>query len=84
LTTIAVLLQIGNIPAISRQAYSFYIATETGQWQPLAERVDGHILSTPLPCGFVGAYIGMVAGSSSLPSVNKADFDWFEYSSQDE
>jgi LacI family transcriptional regulator len=61
------------------QAYSFYIATTTHNWQPLAENVDGRILSTPVADGFVGAYIGMCSSSNGHPSQNVADFDWFEY-----
>jgi beta-xylosidase len=41
------------------QDYNFYFSTD-GQWQPLAENVDGRILSTPVAGGFVGAYIAMV------------------------
>jgi len=67
-----------------RQAYSFYIATKPEAWQPLAERVDGRILSTPFAGGFVGAYIGMYASSNGQPSANTADFDWFEYLGLDE
>ena len=66
------------------QAYSFYIATEPEVWQPVAEGVDGRILSTPIAGGFVGAYIGMYASSNGLPSTNTADFDWFEYTGLDE
>jgi alpha-N-arabinofuranosidase len=61
------------------QAYSFYIATEPEAWRPVAEGVDGRILSTPCAGGFVGAYIGMYASSNGQPSSNTADFDWFEY-----
>jgi alpha-N-arabinofuranosidase len=61
------------------QAYSFYIATEPETWRPVAEGVDGRILSTPCAGGFVGAYIGMYASSNGQPSSNTADFDWFEY-----
>ncbi len=61
------------------QAYSFYIAVEADQWQPVAEAVDGRILSTPEAGGFVGAYIGMYASSNGSSSQNRADFDWFEY-----
>jgi alpha-N-arabinofuranosidase len=61
------------------QAYSFYIATEPEAWQPVAEAVDGRILSTPFAGGFVGSYIGMYASSNGQPSINSADFDWFEY-----
>jgi xylan 1,4-beta-xylosidase len=66
------------------QAYSFYIATEPEAWQPVAEGVDGRILSTPLAGGFVGTYIGMYASSNGQPSANTADFDWFEYVGLDE
>lgn len=51
------------------------------QCQPVAKQIDGRILSTPVASGFVGAYIGMYASSSGLPSNNKAAFDWFEYNS---
>ncbi|MBN2007280.1 MAG: glycoside hydrolase family 43 protein [Anaerolineae bacterium] len=61
------------------QAYSFYVATEAESWQPVAENVDGRILSTTVAGGFVGAYIGMYASSNGQPSNNVADFDWFEY-----
>jgi xylan 1,4-beta-xylosidase len=66
------------------QAYSFYIATEPEVWQPVAEGVDGRILSTPFAGGFVGAYIGMYASSNGQMSANTADFDWFEYIGLDE
>jgi xylan 1,4-beta-xylosidase len=66
------------------QAYSFYIATEPEAWQPVAEGVDGRILSTPFAGGFVGTYIGMYASSDGQPSSNTADFDWFEYIGLDE
>jgi len=61
------------------QAYSFYAASEPGQWFPVAQDVDGRILSTPVAGGFVGAYIAMYASSNGQPSTNRADFDWFEY-----
>jgi alpha-N-arabinofuranosidase len=60
------------------QDYSFYFSTD-GQWQPLAEKIDGRILSTPVAGGFVGAYIAMYASSNGQPSANHVDFDWFEY-----
>ena len=66
------------------QAYNFHIATEPEAWQPVAEGVDGRILSTPMAGGFVGAYIGMYASSNGQPSENTADFDWFEYVGLDE
>jgi alpha-N-arabinofuranosidase len=61
------------------QDYGFYAAAEPEAWQPVAERVDGRILSTPVAGGFVGAYIGLYASSNGSPSGNVADFDWFEY-----
>jgi alpha-N-arabinofuranosidase len=66
------------------QSYSFYIATKPEVWQPVAEGVDGRILSTPFAGGFVGTYIGMYASSNGQPSANTADFDWFEYIGLDE
>jgi xylan 1,4-beta-xylosidase len=66
------------------QAYSFYAASEPGQWQPVAERIDGRILSTPVAGGFVGACLAMYASSNGQPSTNNADFDWFEYVGLDE
>jgi alpha-N-arabinofuranosidase len=48
-------------------------------WVPVAQEVDGRILSTPVATGFVGAYIAMYASSNGQPSTNHADFDWFEY-----
>jgi alpha-N-arabinofuranosidase len=61
------------------QSYNFYVANEPGEWQILASDVDGRILSTPVAGGFVGAYIAMYASSNGKPSMNYADFDWFEY-----
>jgi xylan 1,4-beta-xylosidase len=61
------------------QAYSFYVAGEPDKWHPVAQDVDGRILSTPVAGGFVGTYIAMYASSNGQPSTNSADFDWFEY-----
>jgi xylan 1,4-beta-xylosidase len=61
------------------QAYSFYVAIRPDEWYPLAQNVDGRILSTPVAGGFVGTYIAMYASSNGLRSTNSADFDWFEY-----
>jgi xylan 1,4-beta-xylosidase len=65
------------------QSYNFHIAAEPGQWQPVAENVDGRILSTPVAGGFIGAYIGMYASGDGQPSDNFADWDWFEYQGED-
>ena len=68
------------------QAYSFYMAVEPDEftssgyaWRPIAEEVDGRILSTPVAGGFLGTYIAMYASSNGQPSTNYVDFDWFEY-----
>jgi alpha-N-arabinofuranosidase len=66
------------------QAYYFYVAIEQDEWHPIAEEIDGRILSTPVAGGFVGTYIAMYASSNGLPSANSADFDWFEYIGLDE
>ncbi len=60
------------------QNYNFYFS-KNNQWHPLAENIDGRILSTPVAGGFVGAYIGIYASSNGQPSTNHVDFDWFEY-----
>ncbi len=62
------------------QMYSFYAATDYENWHPVAEEVDGRILSSTVAGGFVGAYIGMYASSNGQQSENRADWDWFEYS----
>jgi xylan 1,4-beta-xylosidase len=61
------------------QDYSFYVATVPGEWRPVAENVDGRILSTPVAGGFVGCYIGLYASSNGRSSSNRAHFDWFDY-----
>jgi alpha-N-arabinofuranosidase len=66
------------------QAYSFYVAEVSDQWKPVAEGIDGRILSTPVAGGFVGAVIALYASSNGQPSTNCADFDWFEYVGFDE
>jgi len=62
-----------------QQSYSFYVAIAPDQWLPVAEGIDGRILSTPVAGGFVGAVIALYASSSGQASTNVADFDWFEY-----
>jgi xylan 1,4-beta-xylosidase len=61
------------------QAYSFYTSTDGTHWTPVAENVDGRILSTTVAGGFVGTYIGLYASSNGHPSQTAADFDWFDY-----
>ena len=66
------------------QAYSFYVATEPDQWHPIAEEIDGRILSTTVAGGFVGTYIALYASCNGQSSTNSADFDWFDYVGLDE
>ncbi|MDQ0902300.1 MULTISPECIES: glycoside hydrolase family 43 protein [unclassified Paenibacillus] len=61
------------------QSLRFDYATEVEQWQHLADRIDGTILSTDTAGGFTGAYIGLFASSNGVSSGNHADFDYFEY-----
>ena len=46
---------------------------------PLAQKVDGRILSTDVAGGFVGTTIGLYASGNGRESHNIADFDLFEY-----
>ena len=41
--------------------YSFYYATQEGDWQPLLENADGTILCTAKAGGFVGTFFAMYA-----------------------
>ena len=66
------------------QAYSFYCALKPDEWFPVAEAVDGRILSTPVAGGFLGTYIGMLASSNGVQSRNYVDYDWFDYIGLDE
>lgn len=61
------------------QDYSFYYSDDPDKFLPLAEKVDGRILSTDVAGGFIGAYIGMYCSSNGCLSRNYADFDWFAY-----
>lgn len=61
------------------QVYNFYVAEQQDSWRPVAENVDGRILSTPVAGGFAGTFIAIVASSNGQSSINHADFDWFEY-----
>jgi xylan 1,4-beta-xylosidase len=79
-------IQAGRIylkVSAANQMYSFYASTDCENWRPVAEDVDGRILSTTVAGGFVGAYIGMYASSNGQYSENVADWDWFEYSGSD-
>ncbi|MBD3346165.1 MAG: family 43 glycosylhydrolase [Chitinivibrionales bacterium] len=61
------------------QEYGFYYGSDETAKIPLAEKVDGRVLSTEIAGGFTGIYIGMYASSNGAQSGNHADFHWFEY-----
>ena len=61
------------------QEYSFYCGTAPETWLPVAENVDGRVLSTQVAGGYTGAYVGMYASANGAVSDNAADLDYFEY-----
>lgn len=61
------------------QDYSFFGGLSPEAMEILAENVDGRILSTDVAGGFVGTCVGLFASSNGNPSLNQADFDWFDY-----
>jgi alpha-N-arabinofuranosidase len=64
--------------------YSFYYATQKNNWQLLKGNVDGKFLSTKLAGGFVGCMYAMYATSNGIATTNKAYFNWFECSNNDD
>ena len=64
--------------------YSFYYSVDNDVWVLLKDNVDGTFISVDIPNDFAGCVYGMYATSSGKPSSNKAYFDWFEYSGNDE
>ncbi|SEN53206.1 alpha-N-arabinofuranosidase [Amphibacillus marinus] len=67
----------------NQQSYTFSYSVDDVNWQCLAEKVSGTILSTDVAGGFVGAYLGMFISSNGFESSNRADFDCFEYQGLD-
>ncbi|MDT0648652.1 glycoside hydrolase family 43 protein [Autumnicola edwardsiae] len=63
--------------------YRFSYKTET-EWKNLGGDLDGKYLSTRVAGGFVGAVLGMYSTSNGADSQNKAAFDWFKYTGEDE
>ncbi|CAG7644381.1 Non-reducing end alpha-L-arabinofuranosidase BoGH43B [Paenibacillus solanacearum] len=61
------------------QRLRFDYALEAEAWIGLSDGVDGTLLSPDVAGSFLGAFIGLYAGSSGQASNNYADFDWFEY-----
>jgi alpha-N-arabinofuranosidase len=64
--------------------YSFYYSADSEKWIPVMESVDGKYLSTQIAGGFVGTILGMYASSQGKKSNNYAEYDWFEYTGNDE
>jgi beta-xylosidase len=64
--------------------YSFYYSLDSEKWIPVMESIDGKYLSTTMAGGFVGTILGMYASSQGKESNNYAEFDWFEYTGDDE
>ncbi|WP_051205298.1 glycoside hydrolase family 43 protein [Salinimicrobium xinjiangense] len=63
--------------------YRFYFKTDS-DWINLGGELEGKYLSTRVAGGFVGTNLGMYTTSQGEASDNKAAFDWFEYSGNDE
>lgn len=61
------------------QDYNFYVAQKAEEWLPVAEHVDGTLLSKEVAGGFSGALVGLYGTSNGNKTKNFADFDWFEY-----
>ncbi len=74
--------EVGLRISAEDQAYSFAILSN-GQWQPVAEAVDGRCLSTQVAGGFTGTLIGLYASSNGESSENSAEFAWFSYENQE-
>ena len=66
--------------------YSFYYGMRERERIPLAEHLDGSLLSTLVADGYVGVLLGMYAscGHATAETKNTADFDWFRYEAIEE
>lgn len=64
--------------------YDFYYAVDGSHWTALKKDVDGTFLSTETAGGFVGCVFGLYATSLGKNNFNKAVFNWFEYTGDDE
>jgi beta-xylosidase len=65
-------------------SYAFLYRLGSGEWAVLQEGVDAKFLSTKIAGGFVGCMYALYATSLGQSSTNRAYFDWFEYSGEDE
>jgi alpha-N-arabinofuranosidase len=64
--------------------YSFLYACGPDEWKSVRDNVDATFLSTKVAGGFVGCMYALYATSLGEPSGNKAEFEWFEYTGDDE
>ncbi|QHV98524.1 glycoside hydrolase family 43 protein [Spirosoma endbachense] len=63
--------------------YSFYVSTDTKNWQLLKDKVDAKFLSTKVAGGFVGCLYGMYATSSGEATSSSASFQLLKYQGND-
>ncbi len=63
--------------------YALSFAGTEGNWQTLAEGLDGKYLSTDDAGGFVGVVLAPYATSDGQESDNTASFDWYRYAGDD-
>ncbi|HET8828715.1 MAG TPA: glycoside hydrolase family 43 protein, partial [Pelobium sp.] len=66
------------------QDYAFHYATKKGDWDLLADKVDGRMLNRTVAGGFTGVYLAMYASSNGDKTSNFADFSWFDYEGTDD
>lgn len=72
---------------VERDDYRFYFSTNDKDWTHV-KSVDGKFITTKVAGGFggnfVGVTIGLYATSMGKKSTNKASFNWFRYTGDDE
>jgi alpha-N-arabinofuranosidase len=66
-----------------RDKYSFFYSFNE-EWELLADNVDANFLSTRTAGGFVGCLFALYATSNNQQTNNKAQYDFYEYSGDDE
>jgi len=60
--------------------YNFFWSVNAIDWNVLKNKVDGRFLGLADAGRFTGTFIGMYASSNGSASKNYVDFDWLEYS----
>ncbi|WHY02744.1 glycoside hydrolase family 43 protein [Neobacillus sp. DY30] len=61
------------------QDYSFYYGKVDESLTLLYENADARKINPEIVGGMVGTMLGMFASSNGQESINKAEFDWFDY-----